>query len=89
MRISIDATVKESQMLKYILKMPFKMAVKNMHSQWIRNLLRPGHALLTTVNPLPMKNQTKVMLGIRPVGLFFLLMPEVKRFYWLLVTQIS
>ena len=28
MRISIDATVKESQMLKPILKMPFKMAVK-------------------------------------------------------------
>ena len=89
MRISIDATVKESQMLNSFSKFLLKVAVKNSHSQWIRNLLRLGHALLTPVNPPPMKNQTKVMLGIRPVGIFFLLMPEGKRLYWLLVTQIS
>ena len=79
MRISIDAAAKESQMLKSILKIPFQNgAINNSRTQWIRNLLRSGQALLKPVNPLTMKNPTKVMLGIRLVGCFLLLMPEGK-----------
>ena len=54
----------------------------------MQNLLRPEQAL-STRNLLSMKNQTKVMPGIKPVGWFLLFMPEGKRFDGLLVTQIS
>jgi hypothetical protein len=37
----------------------------------MRNLLRAGRALLPAVTPLLIKNQTKVMLRIGPVGWFF------------------
>ena len=89
MRISIDVAAKASQMLKSILKMPFKMAIKKF-ALTVDTELAEAEARFTANGKSPTNekpDESDAEDWTR--WLVLLLMPEGKRFDGLLVTQIS